>query len=205
MNGSRTLRNFVPLVALIRARSLGRGWRRASGCAWLALIAAGCTPVGDVNRRGEQSAGVSGANATGSSALAADGGIPVASSSAGRRAASAAVGGGTSGSRGPLGRGGAGAQRMDGAQGVDAGPGPDEPAARAAGSWYCMQVGASCTCVQAGGVAADTCSKPKPTCCFELVRFGANACTCWPADSAECKTQMTDVPDAQRTPSCPPS
>jgi hypothetical protein len=82
--------------------------------------------------------------------------------------------------------------------------GADAAGSAASSDWLCMSFGPSCTCVESPGVGGDDCAKPKPTCCFTLMRFGANACTCWPEDSEECRTQTTEVPDAKPAAECPP-
>ena len=95
--------------------------------------------------------------------------------------------------------GGAGADSSSTASGGTGAAGSAAPS-----GWLCTPVGPSCTCVESPGASGDDCPRPKPTCCFTLVRFGANACTCWPEDSEECKTQTTEVPDAKPAAQCPP-
>ena len=200
------------------------GW--SSGCCWLALLAVACTPVGEVNKRRQQQAGASAASSTSSPVVAEQGGAGAAAGS-GARSASDGASGKRAGADLPAGSGGAPATHgggsaragehadepaANGGSGGSAGRGSSAGAAGSAGSqkpstdgnWFCMQVDTSCTCVQVDGLDEDSCSQPKPGCCFELVRLGTNACTCWPEDSQECKSQMSEVPDAKRTSTCPP-
>jgi len=137
----------------------------------------------------------SGAGRSGSAGAAGAGGkVPTGSGGAASGEAGAA------GAAGNARAGAGGDENQGGSSGSEGGAVSPTPTA-----WFCTQADASCTCVQVGDLEADSCAQPKPTCCFELVRFGSNACTCWPDDSAECKNQMVDVPDAKRTTTCPPS
>ena len=135
------------------------------------------TQTGAAGRGNAGASGASGAEASGGAGGSAQAGV------------------GSAGAHHASGAGGAAGKQNDG--------GASEPAAGE--GWNCMQAGPSCTCVQVGvGGPSDSCTTPKPTCCFELVLLGTNACTCWPADSEECKTQSSEVPDATKTATCPP-
>lgn len=75
-------------------------------------------------------------------------------------------------------------------------------------AWFCTDVsvgdGNACSCVLAKGIASqDTCTKPKPTCCFEVLSQGElSGCQCWPSDSATCSAKGT--PDYPAVATCPP-
>ena len=198
-----------------------RAWLQLT-IAWLLIAANACTPVGAVNKRNaEQREAASAADnaadasdapprsvAGGSAGRdgkldpAVSGGRAAASSSAGRNSGVKAAGaGGMGGAAGKRSSGGASAAA---GSGTDAGAGSGAAGMAADGDWYCLQQGPACVCVQSDELSGDACTLPKPSCCFTLVRLGSNACTCWPEDSEECRTQPSEVPDAKRVDHCPP-
>jgi len=113
---------------------------------------------------------------------------------------------GAGGAGGAGGKGGAG-----GASGSTAGAGGAAASAGEAsdpmfppGPWFCVNVGASCTCIPADGEASDTCADPKPKCCFSDKSEDSPNCQCWPEDSRECK-EVGMGPDAVKVDACPPA
>jgi hypothetical protein len=74
------------------------------------------------------------------------------------------------------------------------------------GGWYCGQASNACSCVEVPASAGDTCTKPHPTCCFEVSNGTANrTCLCVPEGSQECMAySMTQLQDFKKISSCPP-
>jgi hypothetical protein len=73
------------------------------------------------------------------------------------------------------------------------------------GDWFCTQVGESCSCIQGQGISAESCSSPKPPCCFTLPSAGIINCQCWPQASEECTGFQARFPEAMKLTMCPPS
>jgi hypothetical protein len=68
-------------------------------------------------------------------------------------------------------------------------------------SWQCTQIARSCECVQSSS-QADSCSIPRPTCCYTLPNGANPKCLCVPNGSSECE-RLDANPEAERIPACP--
>jgi hypothetical protein len=68
-------------------------------------------------------------------------------------------------------------------------------------SWQCTQVARSCECVQSSS-KADSCSIPRPTCCYTLPNGANPKCLCVPNGSSECE-RLDANPAAERVTACP--
>jgi hypothetical protein len=73
-----------------------------------------------------------------------------------------------------------------------------------ASDWYCEPVANACSCVKNLGAGADTCTRPKPSCCFTVSIAGIENCQCWPPQSDPCTQLNSQLPDAVRVNQCPP-
>ncbi|HVU01003.1 MAG TPA: hypothetical protein VHE30_04595 [Polyangiaceae bacterium] len=114
-------------------------------------------------------------------------------------------GGGSNGGGGSTGGGGAaGGPASGGGSSTDGGAGsggadPGSGDAGDVGTWFCVDVGKACSCVQNPGSPGDTCTTPKAPCCFT---FGSG-CQCQPTDETSCPQWLSAVNGTQVS-TCPP-
>jgi hypothetical protein len=146
--------------------------------------------------------GKSGAGGAGGAGAGGKGGTGGAGAGGAGAAGSTAGAGGASGAGGKAGAGGA-AGSTAGAGGAGGSAGATDPMFPP-GPWFCVNIGASCTCIPADGEASDTCADPKPKCCFSDKSEDSPNCQCWPEDSRECKEDGVG-PDVVKVDACPPA
>ena len=150
------------------------------------------------------------AGMAGSKAAASSGSAPKAGSDA-PKAGSSAASAGKAGSSAPA----SSAEAMGGSAAPSTASTPSTPSggstpsgSSSGNSWYCAQAANACSCAEAPAGSAtpgDTCTKPHPTCCYELTNMTTyRTCVCFPDGSPECMAySMNAIPNIKKASSCP--
>jgi hypothetical protein len=87
--------------------------------------------------------------------------------------------GGSSGSKGGSSSNGGSTSGSSGSSGTTGSP----------SNYYCVNIDTACICVESSSSSEDTCTAPKPTCCFAATE--TNSCSCYLPDDPVCSLRGT--------------